>query len=337
MARLVHGTPDSDPGFRRLLDAHGDRYVDARGRAAPLSARRRIDALVIPPAWNDVWAAADPLSHIQAVGTDAAGRRQYIYHPRWRQSRDRDKFARALALAAALPPARAQVTAALRRGIPDREQALAVAFRLLDDAAPRVGSSQYLARSGSRGLTTLRRRDAAVTGSTITLSFPAKSGKRAHLEITDAELAAVLATLRVGRAGATLLWYQRGRRQATVTAAEVNQHIRVLTRGAFTAKDFRTLRGTVLAADALARIGTVDTAADRKRAERLAVRATADALGNTPAVARSSYIDPRVFAHYARGETLDLSVSPDSAIRRLLGADADTRAIPGRGRRNRAR
>lgn len=324
MARLVRGTPEIDPGFRRVHQGRAYRYLDANGNPAPDLTRRRIHDLVIPPGWLDVWVAADPLSHIQAVGTDAAGRRQYIYHHRWRQRRDRDKFARALSLAVALPHARAQVTTMLRREGLGRERALAVAFRLLDEAAPRVGSSRYLARHGSRGLTTLRRRDVLVAGSTISLSFPAKSGKRAHLEIVDEELAAVIALLSAGRAGSALLWHQRGRRHVAVTASEVNDYIRSLTGGVFTAKDFRTLRGTTLAADALARIGILDTARERRHAEGLAVRAAADALGNTPAVARASYIDPRVFQRYAKGQLLDLSVSPETAILRLLQ--------PGQGR-----
>lgn len=318
VVRLIRGAPEIDPGFRRVNTAKPSDFLDTSGDAAPVSVRRRIEALRIPPGWLDVWVAADPRSHIQAVGTDAAGRRQYIYHPRWRQRRDHDKFVRALALAAALPHARARVTSVLRGAGEGRERALAVAFRLLDAAAPRVGSSKYLARHGSRGITTLRRRDASVTESTVTLEFPAKSGKHAHLEIVDAELAAVIALLRVGRPGSALLWYQRGTRQAAITAAELNDHIRVVTGGAFTAKDFRTLRGTTFAADALARIGVVDTTRERRQAESLAIRATADALSNTPAVARASYIDPRVFQHYAKGELLDRSISPETAIRLLL-------------------
>lgn len=261
------------------------------------------------------------MAHIQVVGTDLAGRRQYIYHRRWRQRQDRDKFVRALALAEALPRARARVTAALRRDELDHDRALAVALRLLDEAAPRVGSRRYLARYGSRGLTTLRRRDASVTGSVVTLSFPSKSGQRAHLEIDDEDLARAVSGLRSGRARSALLWYQRGRRQVALSATDVNSGIRELTGGDFTAKDFRTLRGTTLAAAALAHIGAVDSARDRKDAEKLAVAATADALGNTPAVARASYIDPRVFRRYAEGALLDRSVTPETAIQRLLEPD----------------
>jgi len=319
-SRLVRASPDADPGFRRRRSGSGFRYTDALGHAATGEDRERIRALAIPPAWQDVWIAADPRAHIQAVGVDAAGRRQYLYHPQWRQRRDRRKFRRAMALAAALPGARARVTRTLGQdGPPDRERVLAAAFRLLDDAAPRVGSPRYLVRHGSRGLTTLRCRDAVVDGTTTTLAFPAKSGRRMHLEIEDPALSAVLADLAQGAgAAAPLLAYRRGRRRIAVTAREVNDYVRALTGTAFTAKDFRTLRGTIAAATALATTGVQSGAGRRKRAEREAVEATAAALGNTPAVARGSYIDPRVFRRYAEGRVLDTTLTPESAIRRLL-------------------
>lgn len=318
MPRLVRVRPGADAGFRRVRAGSGFRYLDGDGHPAPESDRERISDLVIPPAWEDVWIAADPLAHIQAVGTDDAGRRQYLYHEQWRARRDHGKFARALALAEALPRARARVTTVLHGDVIDRELTLAASFRLLDEAAPRIGSARYLAKHGSRGLTTLQRRNAAVAASVVSLSFPAKSGRRALIEIDDEDLASVIDELRAGRARSPLLWYPRGRRQIGLTPTEVNAHVRELTGGAFTAKDFRTLRGTITAAEVLARIGTVDTAQDRKRAEALAVRATAEALGNTPSVARGSYIDPRVFRLYGKGELLDLSLTPESAIRHLL-------------------
>jgi DNA topoisomerase-1 len=318
MPRLSRVRPFNDPGYRRVKAGSGFRYIDAKG--APVREREveRIRALVIPPAWEDVWICVRADGHIQAVGSDDAGRRQYIYHPEWSAGRDRRKFARALHLAETLPRARARVTTSLRRSALDRERVLAAAFRLLDQAAPRIGSERYLAAHGSRGLTTLQRRDASVAASVVTLSFPGKSGKRQLLEIDDADLAAVVELLAAGRPRSALLAWDRGRRRVPLTPAEVNGYVRSLTGEKFTAKDFRTLRGTILAAEALARIGTVDTATERKRAEVLAVRATAEALGNTPAVARGSYIDPRVFSRYRDGETLDLSISAESAILALI-------------------
>ena len=318
MPRLARVRPLVDPGIRRIRAGSGFRYLDAKGRAPRQRDLDRAHDLVIPPAWQDVWISARPDGHIQAVGIDDAGRRQYIYHPDWTAGRDRGKFARALALAEALPRARGRVTTSLRRDALDRERVLAVAFRLLDEVAPRVGSERYLAAHGSRGLTTLQRRDAAVAASVITFAFPGKSGKGQLLEVDDADLAAVIALLAAGRPRSPLLAWDRGGRRVPLKPAEVNAYVRALTGGRFTAKDFRTLRGTILAADALARIGTVDTKTDRRRAELLAVRATAEALGNTPSVARGSYIDPRVFVRYRDGHLLDLSISPESAIRGLL-------------------
>jgi DNA topoisomerase IB len=296
----------------------GFRYVDADGAALPADERERVTALVIPPAWRDVWICANPNGHIQATGVDEAGRLQYLYHPQWSAGRDKGKFARSLQLAESLPRARARVTTSLRRDDLDRERVLAVAFRMLDLAAPRVGSERYLERHGSRGLTTLKRRDAAIEGTVTLLRFPGKSGKKQRLEIDDDDLAVAVALMAAGRPASALLAYQRGRRRVSLTPREVNAYVRAMTGGTFTAKDFRTLRGTILAADALARIGTVDTKTDLKRAEVLAVRATAEALGNTPAVARGSYIDPRVFAAYRKGRLLDTTVSAESAIRALI-------------------
>ena len=318
MPKMMRVRPFQDPGYTRRRAGSGFRYVDAKGAACPDGHLERIRALVIPPAWEDVWICVRPDGHIQAVGTDDAGRRQYIYHPEWTAGRDKRKYARALQLAQTLPRARARVTTSLRRSALDRERVLAVAFRLLDQAAPRIGSERYLNAHGSRGLTTLQRRDASVEASVVTLSFPGKSGKRQYLEVDDGDLAAAVEILAAGRPRSALLSWERGRRRVALTPSEVNDYVRSLTGGRFTAKDFRTLRGTILAAEALARIGTVDTATERKRAESLAVRATAEALGNTPSVARGSYIDPRVFVRYRDGQLLDLSISPESAILALI-------------------
>ncbi len=318
MARLVRVDPGSDPGISRTRAGSGFRYTAPDGHAASDADKERIAALVIPPAWTDVWITTEPHGHIQAVGTDDAGRRQYLYHPDWSQRRDRGKYARALALAESLPRARGRVTAALRRGDESREAVLAVAFRLLDSGAIRIGSRTYLARGGGRGLTTLQRRDASVEAGIVTLDFPAKSGVHAHIEIDDEDLAVALEPFTAGRPRATLLTYRRGRRRIPLTPADVNAYIRALTGGDFTAKDFRTLRGTIAAAAALARIGHIETKRARKVSEREAVKATAALLCNTPSVARSSYIDPRVWKAYGKGRLLDLSVSPETALRRLV-------------------
>ena len=318
MARLVRVRPYEDPGFRRVRSGSGFRFVDHTGAAVPEREADRARGLVIPPAWREVWIARQPNAHIQAVGTDEAGRRQYTYHADWSKRQDKGKYARALQLAEALPRARARVTQSLRRSDVDRERVLAVSFRLLDQVAPRVGNARYFVSNGSRGLTTLQRRDATVEGDLIRLSVPAKSGKRAELSLKDAEVAALMAELATGRSRAALLRYRRGRRRVPLTPGDVNAYVRSLTGGPFSAKDFRTLRGTILAAEALAEAGVAATKNERKKVELAAVRAAAAALGNTPAVARSSYIDPRVFSLYRRGHTMELGGSKDAAIRRLI-------------------
>lgn len=318
MARLVRVDPRADPGISRTRAGSGFRYTAPDGNPATPADKERITALVIPPAWSDVWISTQPHGHIQAVGTDDAGRRQYLYHPDWSQRRDKGKYARALALAEALPRARGRVTAALRRGDESREAVLAIAFRMLDAGAIRIGSRQYLARGGGRGLTTLQRRDVSIEAGVVTLDFPAKSGVRAHIEIADEDLAVALEPLTGGRSRSTLLAYRRGRRRIPLTPADVNAYIRGLTGGDFTAKDFRTLRGTIAAADALARLGHVETKKARKVSEREAVKATSAMLCNTPSVARSSYIDPRVWKAYGRDRLLDLTVSPETALRKLV-------------------
>jgi len=316
--RLIRVRPYEDPGYRRVRSGAGFRYVDSTGAAVPERESERLRGLDIPPAWREVWISRERQGHIQAVGTDEAGRRQYVYHADWSKRRDKGKFARALQLAEALPRARARVTQSLRRADVDRERVLAVSFRLLDQVAPRVGNARYFVTNGSRGLTTLQRRDATVEGDLIRLSFPAKSGKRAELSLRDDELASIVAELAVGRSRAALLSYRRGRRRVPLTPGDVNAYVRSLTGGPFSAKDFRTLRGTILAAEALAKAGEVAGRNDRKKLEVAAVRAAAEALGNTPAVARSSYIDPRVFSLYRRGRTMELGGSKDAAIRRLI-------------------
>ncbi|MDT3345393.1 MULTISPECIES: DNA topoisomerase IB [Microbacterium] len=318
MPRLKRVRPGVDLGYRRLRSGTGFRYLDADGNPLPKEEAERVRALVLPPAWQDVWICADANGHVQATGVDEAGRVQYRYHPQWTAGRDKGKYARALQLAEALPRARGRVTTSLRRQDIDQERVLAAAFRLLDLAAPRVGAERYLVKHGSRGLTTLLRRDAVVEGTVVSLRFPGKSGQRQEMEVDDVDLAAAVELLVGGRPASPLLAYLRGRRRVALSPRDVNLYVRSMTGGTFTAKDFRTLRGTITAADALARIGPTTKKSELARAEVLAVKVTAEALGNTPSVARSSYIDPRVFDRYRRGILLDTSVSPESAIRTLI-------------------
>lgn len=318
MPRLKRVMPGKDPGIERVVEESAFSYRTSSGDPLDPADLERIESLVIPPAWTEVWICALPHGHVQAVGTDVSGRRQYLYHPDWTSRRDRGKYAKALTLASALPRARAKVTLALRAETVDRDRVLATSFRLLDVSALRVGSKRHLARTGSRGLTTLQCRHVSIEETRIAFSFPGKSGQRQSIVVEDPDLLLSISALAAAGRRAPLLAWQEGRRRMAVSPQLVNRYVRELTGGEFTAKDFRTLRGTIIAAQTLAEIGVGSTKRDRDRAEREATAAVAKGLGNTPAVARSSYIDPRVFARYRSGQLLDTSRAPESALRSLL-------------------
>jgi DNA topoisomerase IB len=295
------------PGIRRQRRGRGFSYLDQTG--APVThdeTIRRIRALAIPPAWKDVWICPDPLGHLQASGTDAAGRRQYLYHERWRTRRDAEKFDRMLAFAHRLPQLRERVAADLgRRNLP-REKALATAVRLLDLALFRVGSESYTRDNGSFGLATVRRDHVRTSGDVIRFDYRAKSGQRRIQEVADAEIAPVVRTLKRRRdENPELLAYRNGTGWRDVRSEDVNAYVKELAGDGFTAKDFRTWHGTVFAAVALAAAGEVPAAqAGRRRRISAAVKEVAAELGNTPAVARASYIDPRLLDRYEEGVTI---------------------------------
>lgn len=310
------------PGFRRVRSGKGFRFTTDEGDPVDDATRERAAALAIPPAWTDVWIAPYPNGHVQATGVDDAGRRQYLYHPAWREQKDGIKFERALDLAATLPAARRSVTIDLRRDDLSRERVLAGAFRMLDTGSLRVGSERYAADHGSFGLSTLLCAHATVTGDgVVELRFPAKSGQEWESDIRDPDLAALVRRLKRRGPTARLLAWRDTRGWHPLDAAEINEDVRARTGGDFSAKDFRTLHGTSAAAVTLAKIGPRDTPTARKRAVGDAVRAAADALSNTPAVARGSYVDPRLLDAYEGGVTIDpeRTASVESELRALLG------------------
>ena len=320
MPRLRRSDP-SAPGIHRIRRGRGFAYVDESGAPANPADRERAEKRVLPPAWTDVWICPWPHGHIQATGIDDAGRRQYRYHDAWRVQKDRVKFDRMLDLAAVLPTARRSVTRDLRRDDLSRERVLAAAFRMLDTGMLRVGSERYADAHGSYGLSTLLGAHARVVdGTRVLLSFPGKSGQPWESEITDPDLAVVVARLKRRGGRARLLAFQDSAGWHPLDADDINADVRSRTGGDFTAKDFRTLHGTVTAAVSLARSGPGETPAARKRAVVQSVRLAADALGNTPAVARSSYVDPRLLDRYAKGETLDVTGvrSAESRLRLLV-------------------
>ncbi|MCU1635220.1 MAG: topoisomerase [Cryobacterium sp.] len=296
----------SRPGYTRVRSGRGFSYRDPRGLTVtdPL-VRSRLNSLAIPPAWTDVWIAPYPNGHIQAMGTDSAGRRQYIYHPQWREQKDRLKFERALELAASLPGARRQVTRTLRAGGVTKDRALAAAFRMLDTGSLRIGSERYAAEHGSLGLSTLTGAHATITGSVVSLDFPGKSGQPWQSDIDDPDLAEFVRSAQERDPEDRLLSWFDGTEWHGLSAGEINDYVRERTGGNFTAKDFRTLRGTAAAAASLARHGPEKTQRGRASAVAEAMREAASVLGNTPAIARKSYVDPRVVDHYLAGVTLN--------------------------------
>jgi DNA topoisomerase-1 len=301
----------STPGLRRRRRGRGFEYLDADGaRVDDPETLARINALAIPPAWTDVWICPDPRGHLQATGVDAAGRKQYRYHDAWRARRDRQKFEEMLEFARALPRLRRRVARDLRTGQDGgvtRERVLACAARLLDRGFFRIGSESYAEGNGSYGLATIRKEHVRLNGDDIVFDYPSKSGRRRVQAVADPDVREVVAALKRRRGGADgLLAYREGRRWVEVRSDDINEYLKASARlDTVSAKDFRTWNGTVLAAVALARReGRVSSKTARKRAITAAVREVAAFLGNTPAVARSSYIDPRVFDRFLSGWTI---------------------------------
>lgn len=295
-------------GIHRRARGRGFSFEDARG--TPITDEEtleRIRDLAIPPAWRDVWICLDPLGHIQATGYDEAGRKQYRYHDRWDRRRATRKYAAMREFAAALPQLRRVVRRDIElEGMP-RERALATAVRLLDLGFFRIGGEEYAESNESYGLATIRREHVHREGEEIVFDFPAKSNQRRIQAIGDEEAIAALAVMRRRRGGPEdLLAWKEGRRWRDVRSADVNDYIQAAIGAEFSAKDFRTWSGTVLAAAALAGEERPASDAAAKRTIAGAVKTVAAALGNTPAVCRRSYIDPRVFDRYRDGETIDV-------------------------------
>ncbi len=322
MVRLRRSIVGARDGYTRRRRGRGFSYhslTDGRPVADP-ELRERFDSLGIPPAWTNVWIAPYDNGHIQAIGFDRTGRKQYLYHPYWREKKDKVKYDRALRLSEVLRTARARVTKDLHSAGPTKERALAAAFRMLDNGSLRVGSEQYEKEHGSHGLSTLLCSHASVHGDVVTLRFPGKSGQQWESEIRDADLARVVRALKRRGANARLLAYRDSKGWHPISAADINEYVKERTGEDFTAKDFRTLHGTVEAAKSLAKHGPETTRTKRQKAVAQAMRDASDVLGNTPSIARASYVDPRVVDHYNSGETIDPARlnSAESELRGML-------------------
>jgi DNA topoisomerase-1 len=297
---------DARPGIRRKRSGRHFRYVGADGQPIRDPAvLQRIKALAIPPAWTDVWICPSPNGHIQATARDAKGRKQYRYHPRWQAVRDETKYERTLAFGQALPSIREQTERHLDLpGLP-REKVLATVVRLLETTLIRVGNDEYARQNHSFGLTTMRDRHVSVDGGKIRFHFLGKSGKRHTVEMHDRRLARIVRRCRDIPGQELFQYYDEAGERRDVTSGDVNAYLREITGEDFTAKDFRTWAGTVLAAWALREFEAFDSETQAKRNVVQAIERVAERLGNTPAVCRRCYVHPAVLDAYLDGSLVD--------------------------------
>ncbi|WP_328520334.1 DNA topoisomerase IB [Kribbella sp. NBC_00359] len=307
--RLRKSDPDQ-PGFSRRRRGRGFSYADAEGNPIEdTDTVERIRTLAIPPAWTEVWICPYPNGHIQALGTDQAGRRQYLYHDDWRSAQDADKHDRVRQLARKLPAFRESVDEDLcRRGL-DRERVLAVALRMLDYGVFRTGNDEYAEEHGSRGAATLLRDDVKVSKGKVVFDFVAKGGRQRTIELEDDRLAAAVRSLKRSRhKNPRLLVYRDGGDYHEIDAAMVNERFQDLVGDDYTVKDLRTWTATVHAAVDLAQADPPTTKSALNAAVKDMLTEVSDHLGNTPTVARASYVDPRIVDQYERGHTIATTV-----------------------------
>lgn len=299
-------TSDARPGLRREKQGDGFRYVDAQGQTVEdESTLARIKSLAIPPAYTDVWISPLPNGHLQATGRDAKGRKQYRYHPKWQAFRDENKYDRMMAFGAALPRIRERVEQDLARpGLP-REKVLATLVRLLETTLIRVGSEEYAQENQHYGLTTMHNAHVDVSGSKVEFHFIGKSGKEHDIALRDQRLARIVARLR-DLPGEELFEYQGEQGELhTIRSHDVNDYLHEIAGEEFSAKDFRTWAGTVLAAMALQEMEAFDTKTQAKKNVVQAIERVAERLGNTPAVCRKCYVHPEVLNSYLDGTMLE--------------------------------
>jgi len=318
------------PGIRRLRRGKGFRYLSPEGGAlGPGAERKRIRSLAVPPAWTDVWICPSPRGHVQAMGRDARGRKQYRYHARWREARDETKFGQLVAFGKMLPTIRRRVRADLARSGLPREKVIAVVVQLLDLTMMRIGNEEYARANQSFGLTTLRNRHVSFPGGALELQFRGKSGKEHRVRVADPRLARIVKACQ-DIPGYELFQYldAEGQRQS-VDSADVNAYLREVGGAETTAKVFRTWAGTVGALAALRAVKTGDAAAPTKTetARTLIdiVKVVASRLGNTPAVCRNCYIDPAVIESFQRGDFHERLAILARRRSRVSGLDADER------------
>jgi DNA topoisomerase I len=293
-------------GWRRAGSKGRFRYLDGRGNPIGDPAKiERIESLVIPPAWKDVWISPRAGAKLQATGLDTAGRRQYLYHPEFRAQQEQAKFDKLIRFAEALPELRQAMGEHFTHDPYDRERVCAVAVRLINMAWFRVGSDRYAKTSRTHGVTTLTRSHVTVRGTRVTFRFRAKHKVQVRTSVVDEELAAAIKDLLAQPGPARLFRYGYNGDSCNLTGAVLNAYIQEYMGDEFTAKDFRTWGGTLTAAIALAEHGVPETDTEAKRTVANVMRTVGEKLGNTAAVARASYVSPAVVEQYLDGRTLD--------------------------------
>jgi DNA topoisomerase-1 len=321
---------DHDRGIRRVYrDGRAGYFDHEHRRVRDPATLARIAALAVPPAWTDVWICADPHGHIQAVGRDARGRKQYRYHDTWRTVRDEDKYGRMLTFGRALPRLRERIEADLARpGLP-REKVLGAAVRLLEITLIRIGNDEYARANKTFGLTTLRKRHVTLSGAGAVFEFRGKSGKQRRTGFRDRRLARVLRRCQDLPGQRLFQWVDETGERRHVESADVNDYLREALGDDFSAKDFRTWAATLAAARGLCRLGAEPEHRPSKRAVAACVKAVAGLLGNTAPVCRASYIHPSVFEAYEGGRLPPaLAGEPADAERALLDLLARVAAEP---------
>jgi DNA topoisomerase I len=309
--RYVSG---EEPGFSRQENGSGPAYYDAAGKPIKdVTVLKRIQSLVIPPAWKDVWICSKANGHLQVTGIDARGRKQYRYHPDWRAVREEAKYERVMLFARTLPRIRSRVDEDLKLPGLSREKVLATVVKLLEVSLIRIGNEEYAKTNKSFGLTTMHNRHVVVNGGTATFEFRGKSGKKHKIEVTDRRLATIVRKCQ-DLPGQRLFEYPDADGNSTEIGSEdVNEYLQAISGQPFTAKDFRTWAGTVLAALALSQMELVDSQAAAKRNVVTAVEAVSRMLGNTAAICRKCYIHPAVISRYM-----------DGSLAKMLKARADS-------------
>lgn len=305
-ADLIYVT-DHAPGITRRRVGKGFVFLDAKGRrVADDDTLARIRSLAIPPAWREVWICPQARGHLQATGRDARGRKQHRYHPRWRETRDRAKFSRTIAFGRALPRIRRRVARDLRRPGLGREKVLATMVRLLETTLIRVGNEEYLKQNGSVGLSTMRDRHVSVRRGVIRFNFRGKSGKRHEINLADPRLAKIVRRTQELPGQELFQYLDDAETPQSISSTDVNAYLREIAGAEFSAKDFRTWAGTVIAALALRECEAFTTKKEAKRNLVGAIESVARRLGNTPAICRKCYIHPAIMDSYLDGKTIEV-------------------------------